>query len=1472
MNVLDIRTIIFSYVVSNAVCMAVMASLWLRNRHRFAGLGFWLADFAMQFAAILLVALRGQVPDFLSIVVSNGLVIAGTILLLMGLEGFIGKRSSHVGNFILLGGFIFIHGYFTFIQPSLLIRTINLSIGIILMCAQCAWLLIYRANAEMRPITRGVGYIFLVFCLSSLARILVDLVVSPGNDFFHSDVFEAIATLTNQILFVILTFGLILMVNLRLVLELEHDITKQKKAEEGLRRFELLSEHSRDIILLMSREDGRILEANSAAVQAYGYSHDELLELTIRDLRSGGTEALAAEQMAQADAGGILFETIHQRKDGSTFPVEVSSQGATINGVRTLISIVRDITERKRAEEEITNLSRFPTENPYPVLRVGNDGRVIYANATSRELLEMWGCEIGGILPAQLKDLITVTADNSSNTTLDIPCKNKVYSVTLVPIPGGGYVNLYGSDVTARVQAEELLREKEARLRQALDAAKAGIWEWDVQTDKNIWSEELWRLYGLEPNSSEPTYHTWLATVHPDDRVPTAQTIQEAATNGKELNVEWRVVDQDGTQRWLMSRGQPIRDSAGKTVRFIGTVLDITERKLAEQKVQRSEATLRSVLEHMPSGVTVREAHSGEVVLSNSRSREILNNLAATPAHFARYRGFHPDGRPYRNEEWPLSRSIATGEVVHAEEINLRRGDDTRITLSINSAPIRDPQGWIIMAVGVFDDVTERKRMEDELRANEERYRAMFDHALDAILVTDPSGEGRVVSANPAACRLFGYSLEEFQALDRAAILDMSDPNLAGMLEQRAHHRKAVAELTYKRKDGTRFSGELSAALYQDQNGESRSLSIIRDITERKQAEEALTESEERLRLSLHAANQGLYDLNVQTGAAIVNEEYAQMLGYDPATFVETNAAWIERLHPDDKAITSKAYADYIAGLLPEYRVEFRQKTRDGNWKWILSLGKVVEYDSLGMPLRMLGTHTDITERKQAEERQVQLTEALEQHLAELQTLMDVAPVGIAIGHDAEGRVITVNKLLSDWLSAPAGSNVSLSVPEEERQVSYQVLRKGQPVPVEELPVQYAALNACGVRNDEFTIVHSDGRIIEMLANADPLFDNTGQVRGAIAAYHDITDRKQAEETLRRKEAEIRSLYVTMTELFVLHEVIYDTSGKAIDYRILECNPAFERITGIRQEAAIGKLASKVYGTGEAPYLDIYAAVAEDGDPIEFETEFAPMGKQFRISVFSPERGRFATLASDITERKRAEMELQQTLEELKHSNAELEEFAYVASHDLQEPLRGIAGLVQLLQRRYQGQLDSRADEYIAHIVEATQRMQRLIEDLLAYSRVGRRGNLFQAAEADAALKAALKNLSAAISDAGVEITGGRLPTVKADATQVTQLFQNLIGNAIKFRSTRLPQIHVEAADAGDFWQFSVRDNGIGIEPQYFERIFQVFQRLHTQREYKGTGIGLAICKKIIERHGGRIWVESEMGQGSTFYFTLPKG
>jgi signal transduction histidine kinase len=239
-------------------------------------------------------------------------------------------------------------------------------------------------------------------------------------------------------------------------------------------------------------------------------------------------------------------------------------------------------------------------------------------------------------------------------------------------------------------------------------------------------------------------------------------------------------------------------------------------------------------------------------------------------------------------------------------------------------------------------------------------------------------------------------------------------------------------------------------------------------------------------------------------------------------------------------------------------------------------------------------------------------------------------------------------------------------------------------------------------------------------------------------------------------------------------------------------------------------------------------------------------------------------------ERRRAGEQLKSKAEELSRYNAELEQFAYVVSHDLQEPLRLVAGYMRLLAERYSDQLDKDAQEFIAYAADAAARMKRMITDLLAYSRTGRNGTEIVAVACGAALDQACADLRAAITESAAEVSHGPLPTVLGDAAQFTHLFQNLIGNAIKFRSQAPPRIHVSAERNGQEWVFSVCDNGIGLDPQFAERIFLVFQRLHAREQYPGTGIGLAIARKVVEHRGGRIWVESEPGKGATFHFTVP--
>jgi PAS domain S-box-containing protein len=272
-----------------------------------------------------------------------------------------------------------------------------------------------------------------------------------------------------------------------------------------------------------------------------------------------------------------------------------------------------------------------------------------------------------------------------------------------------------------------------------------------------------------------------------------------------------------------------------------------------------------------------------------------------------------------------------------------------------------------------------------------------------------------------------------------------------------------------------------------------------------------------------------------------------------------------------------------------------------------------------------------------------------------------------------------------------------------------------------------------------------------------------------------------------------------------------------------------------------------------------------DGSEFPVEISLSPMPSSSGPLVIS--------IIRDVSPRKETEQQLRAIAADLARSNAELEQFAYVASHDLQEPLRMVASYTQLLARRYQGKLDQDADEFIAFAVDGARRMQELINDLLTYSRAGTRPLQLESVDTNRVVDQIIADLSAAIADSRARVLRGDLPTIQADATQLRQLFQNLIANALKFnRPGVAPDVHVSARPEDGSWVFAVRDNGIGIEAQYADRIFALFQRLHTRTEYPGTGIGLAICKRIVERHGGRIWLESEPGDGTTFWFTLPDG
>ena len=378
------------------------------------------------------------------------------------------------------------------------------------------------------------------------------------------------------------------------------------------------------------------------------------------------------------------------------------------------------------------------------------------------------------------------------------------------------------------------------------------------------------------------------------------------------------------------------------------------------------------------------------------------------------------------------------------------------------------------------------------------------------------------------------------------------------------------------------------------------------------------------------------------------------------------------------------------------------------------------------------------------------------------------------------------------------------------------------------------------------------------------------QISGAIANALLFAEHKSTEEALRESERKFRDLYDNAPLGY--HE--YNLEG-----RITNVNRTDLEMLGYPAQEIIGPPIWKLNVNEETVRGHVMAKLTGAQPPgKELERIYRRKdGTTFSVLIedrlILDEKGGIKgirCMIQDITERKRVEEALQEKTEELARSNKDLEQFAYVASHDLQEPLRMVTSYVQLLARRYKGKLDSDADDFIGFAVDGAVRMWKLINDLLTYSRVGIRGKESESTDSETVLNQSFNDLKVAIEENGAVVTHDPLPTVMVDRSQLGQLFQNLVGNAIKFRGNEPPRVAISASRNGNGWTFSVRDNGVGIAPEYSERIFIIFQRLHSRQKYAGTGIGLAICKKIVERHGGRIWVESEVGKGATFYFTLP--
>jgi PAS domain S-box-containing protein len=789
-------------------------------------------------------------------------------------------------------------------------------------------------------------------------------------------------------------------------------------------------------------------------------------------------------------------------------------------------------------------------------------------------------------------------------------------------------------------------------------------------------------------------------------------------------------------------------------------------------------------------------------------------------------------------------RLLAVRDVVASRQL-----EHTKIVLALGS--LVGLLTAILAEWSVRHEKVRRGRTEETLRDSEEKYRMLVDGVRDyAIFMLDLRGQ--IVSWNAGAEKVKGYKADEIIGHNFSCFFppeEIKQGRPEELLRLTALSGRQEEQGIRVRKDGSRFLANIIFTALRDRDGNLQGFSeFSHDLSESK-------ESGAKYRGLLEAAPDAMVVVNQSGEIVLLNVQAEKQFGYRRDELVGQKVkniipeGFAERLIADGTRSASEALAQQIGT-----GIELSGRRKDGSEfpiEMMLSPLESAEGILVTAAIR------NITVRKDAE-----------QHLAQMEGryrgLLEAAPDAMVVVNQ-NGEIVLLNvqaeKQFGYRRDELVGQQVKNIIPEG---FAERLIADGTRSAAEALAQQIGT----GI---ELSGRRKDGSQFPIEIMLSPLESAEGIL--VTAAIRNISMRKDAEQHLAQMEGRYRGLLEAAPDAMV----VVNQNGE-----IVLLNVQAEKQFGYRRDELVGQKVKNIIPEGFAERLiadgtrSATEALAQqigmgielsgrrkDGSEFPIEMMLSPLESAEGILVTAAIR--------NISVRKNADLQLVQKVEELNRSNEELQQFSYVASHDLQEPLRMVASYTQLLASRYKGKLDADADEFIDFAVDGCNRMQGLIQDLLVYSRSGTDGKVLQERSTENALNNALKNLGGIIGESGAVVTHDALPVITTDDTQLAQVFQNLVGNAIKYHGTEVPAVHISITRNDlEEWTFSVRDNGLGIEAQYFERIFILFQRLHGRTEFKGTGIGLAICKKIVEGLGGRIWVESQVGKGSTFYFTLP--
>lgn len=1007
-------------------------------------------------------------------------------------------------------------------------------------------------------------------------------------------------------------------------------------------------------------------------------------------------------------------------------------------------------------------------------------------------------------------------------------------------------------DISDRLRAEKNAMVTAERFKRAIAAAPLPMIMHADNGEILAASDSFYALSGYD-KAELPTIRHWYRLAYGDNAEIAEKRVQAAFEATEPMRFEPIAVNsrQSGKRIWEFSSAPigPLPD--GRRV-IVGMAVDLTQRIAMEKALRQSESRLERAIRNAPLPALLY-ADDGEILMV---SNALLDRTGYRPEQLTNMEAW--TRLAYRDKAADVRTRIA--------DITRRNlmGVKTDVTVHTADGRVRQWQfhstaigrladgrrALIALAV----DMTDRLAAEEALRQSEQRLETAIRHApVPVIMHTD---DGDVLMVSDRLCEVTGYNRDQIttvEAWTKLAYRDASEQVLERIREiYDKGLQEAVTDVDVYTAHGEIRHWQMQASeLGKAADGRDAVISMGIDLTERIRAERSLRESEARLNAILEHAPLAVSMKDPDFRYRMVNPVYEQISGLSREEIIGKTA--VEAFPPgigdaiiahDRQIIETRKPASFTETLRTDgtpviyHSVKFPLLDDDGNITALCVMG------------------VDISSQVRTE-RLVKKTQA------RLESLIDHAPLFVSV-KDAEGHYELVNqhfvsligRAREDIIGTTAADNYDPETAEAIRKGDEEILESGESRIFEE-------------------DVNFNGETRTYLTVKFPLRDDQGEIDALCVMANDITDRKQVEQQVRDRETQLR----------VLIDTVVDGVIMADDTGIIRVvNKSVTQMFGYRDDeligANIGILASGADRENHDQYIADYLksgaakvigssrevwACHKDGHEIPIE---------LAIGEASLKRRRvFVAVLHDITERKEAEARILKHTEDLMRSNAELEQFAYVASHDIQEPLRMVASYCELLERRYKDKLDDDAARYIDYAVDGARRMQALIQDLLAYSRVGTRGGALEPVALDDVIATVCHDLQLSIAEAGATIEAESLPRILGDKGQLFQMFQNLIGNSIKYRSDEAPVITISAKPAPEdpevMWQIEVRDNGIGIEAHYRDRIFKIFQRLHSRDEYPGTGIGLAVCKRIVERHGGRIWLADHTPPGSVFCMTF---